>query len=259
MDELWARIDAAVVDTAKQSLVARRFLPLYGPLGSGAIATKIDAPDREEVLEDGFGAFSGRRYSEIPQLYEDFWLYGRDMSAAERDGIPLDLSVVKNAAVRLCFREDGLVFYGNAKLGIDGLLTAKGVNTQKRSDWSAGEGAFTDVAAAIATLLGKQKIGRHTLVISQDLYVQLQRIQPGTGDLESERIAKLVDGRLYYSAALQPKTAMVLSAQAGYVDLAVGQDIATAYTEAVDLNHHLRVLETALPRIKDPGAIVVLK
>ena len=32
-----------------------------------------------------------------------------------------------------------------------------------------------------------------------------------------------------------------------------------AYTEAVDLNHHLRVLETALPRVKSPDAVVVIK
>ncbi|MDL2327110.1 bacteriocin family protein [Ruminococcaceae bacterium OttesenSCG-928-A11] len=256
---LWEQINAAVVDTAKQSLTARRFLPLYGPLGPGAAVVRIDGPDREEVLEDGFAAFTGRQYSEIPQLYEDFWLYWRDLAAAERDGVPVDLSAVRTAAAKLAFREDGLVFYGNPKLGITGLLTAKGVNTQKRGDWTTGEAAFADVAAATGTLLAGQKIGRHTLVVSQDLYVQLQRIQPGTGVLESERVAKLVDGRLYPSAALQPKTAVVLSAQAGYIDLAIGQDIATAYTEAVDLNHHLRIMETALPRVKDPSAIVVLK
>lgn len=244
---------------AKGTLVARRFLPLYGPLGPGASAIKIDAPGKQEVLEDGFGSFEGRSYVQIPQLYEDFWLYWRDLAAAERDGVPVDVSAARTAGSRIALREDGLVFYGAKALGIDGLLTAKGTKTQKKGDWSTGENAFTDVAAGIAALMQDGKVGRHTLVVSQDVYVQLQRIQPGTGVLEADRLAKLLDGGLFHTSALQPKTALLLCAQPQYLDLVVGQDIGVAYTEAVDLNHHLRVLETALPRVKDPGAVVVFK
>lgn len=258
-DELWSRLQDAVIGAARETLVGRRFLPLYGPLGPGAVYAPIDQPNRQEVLEDGFGSFQNRQVAQIPQLYEDFWIYWRDLAYTEKEGLPLDVSAARGAAVNLTLREDKMIFYGVKALGIDGLLTAKGVNTQKRSDWAAGEDAFGDVSTAIATLLQKGKSGRHTLVVSQDLYVQLQRIQPGTGTLESERVEKLVDGRLYHSVALEPKTALVVSAQPQYMDLVVGQDIDVAYTEAVDLNHHLRVMETALPRVKDPAAIVVLK
>ena len=34
-EELWKRLDEAVVETAKEILTARKFLPLYGPLGPG--------------------------------------------------------------------------------------------------------------------------------------------------------------------------------------------------------------------------------
>lgn len=258
-EELWGRINTTVIDAAKSTMTARRFLPLYGPLGPGVTAAAIDSPDRQEVMQDGFAAFEGRSYTQVPQLYEDFWLYWRDLAYAERDNVPVDLSAASNAGVKVAFREDTMVFYGVKELGIDGLLTAKGIHTQKRSDWAAGENAFSDVAAAISALLAAQKIGRHTLIISQDLFVQLQRIQPNTGTLESERVSKLVDGRLFHSPALQPKTALLVSAQPQYMDLVVGQDIGVAYTEAVDMNHHLRVMETALPRVKDPAAVVVLK
>lgn len=258
-DELWSRINSAVIGSVKETLVGRRFLPLHGPLGPGAEYTRIDSPAKEEVMEGGFAVFKNRAVAQIPQLYDDFWIYWRDLAHSEEDGSPLDVSAARSAGVDLAFREDEMIFYGVKSLGIEGLLTAKGVNTQKRSDWTQGEGSFTDVAAAISTLLQKRKIGRHTLIVSQDLYVQLQRIQPGTGLLESKRIEKLVDGRLFYSPVLQPNTALVVSAQPQYMDLVVGQDVGVAYTEAVDLNHHLRVLETALPRVKDPEAIVVLK
>lgn len=257
--ELWKAIDDAVVSSARETLVGRRFMPLYGPVGGAARTAVIDSTKKEEVFEDGFASFAGRTTVQLPQLYEDFWLYWRDLEAARAEGRPADLSAARMAAQTLARREDGMIFYGVKSFGIDGILSVKGVQTQKRSDWAQGEGSFSDIAAAVAALQAAGCYGRHTLVVSQDLFIQLQRIQPGTGILESERVKSVLSGGLFASSVLQPKTAVLLSAQQQYMDLMVGQDIATAYTEAVDLNHHLRVMETAVPRIKVPDAIVVFK
>lgn len=256
-DALWNQIDNAVVTSVKDMLVGRRFLPMHGPVGAGASTTIVDTlGQKKEILEDGVGYFEARRTVQIPQLYEDFWLYWRDLEAGEAY---VDLSAAQNAAQHLARREDGMIFYGLENLGIEGLLTAPGINTQARSDWAEGEGSFGDIAQAISTLQQKARYGRHTLVVSQDLFVQLQRIQECTGILESDRIRDLLGGRLFVSSVLEKGTAVLLSAQPQYMDLLVGVDISTAYTEAVDLNHHLRVLETAVPRIKAPDAIVLIK
>ena len=258
-DELWSRLTQAVVASAKETLVARRFMPFAGPLGPGAAYAAIDSDRKQETAADGVAVLSGRALSQIPQLFEDFWLYWRDLAQAEQDGLPADINAARTAATDLAFREDGMVFYGVKELGIDGLLTAKGVQTHKKGDWNTGETAYTDVSSAIAMLLKSRRMSRHTLVVSQDIYIQLQHIVPGTGVMESTRLEKMLEGRLFFSPALQPGAAMLLSAEPQYMDLLVGQDIAVAYTEAVDLNHHLRVLETALPRVKAPEAIVVFK
>ncbi|MDL2253269.1 bacteriocin family protein [Ruminococcaceae bacterium OttesenSCG-928-I18] len=259
-EELWNDIDHAVVGAVKETLVARRFLPLYGPLGDGIMAVRIDNPGGEEVHEDGFAVISNRTAKQLPMMYEDFWLYWRDLSANERMHTPVDLGPAKQAAQALALREDRVVFYGVPSLGIDGMLTVTGTQSLKRSDWSKGEGAFQDVAAGIAALLEKGRIGRHTLLVSQDLWVDLQRIQGGTGVLESNRIGKLLDGRLYFSPILKPKTALLVCAQNQYIDLAVGIDYSTMYSEMDENhNHHLRIMQTFLPRIKAPDAIVVYK
>ncbi|MFV0414272.1 MAG: family 1 encapsulin nanocompartment shell protein [Oscillospiraceae bacterium] len=257
--ELWDAIDGAVVSTAKETLVGRRFLPLHGPLGPGVGIAAVDQPGKQEVFENGFAVAASRTVLQIPQLYQDFWILWRDLEEAARVGVPLDVSGARQAAQAISRREDEMVFYGVKSLGIDGLLTAKGSLSVKRSNWEEGEGAFADVVAAVTLLQQKGRYGKYTLVVSPDLYVQLQRIQPGTGILESERVKKLVDGKLYMSTVLQAKTALLVCAQPQFMDLAVGQDISTAYTEQVDLNHHLRILETAVPRIKAPDAIVVIK
>ena len=150
-----------------------------------------------------------------------------------------------------------MVFYGVKSLGVDGLLTVPGVNKLKRGDWGTGEGAFIGIVTGVSALQQRGRMSRHTLVVSPDLFVQLHRIQPGTGLMEIERVRQLLEGRIFQATVLQPGTALLLCTQPQYMDLLVGQDIRTAYTEQVELNHHLRILETALPRIKYPDAVVV--
>jgi uncharacterized linocin/CFP29 family protein len=137
------------------------------------------------------------------------------------------------------------------------LLTAKGVQKLTRSDWSVGENAFTDVAAAIEAMVAQGVFGAYTLVVSPALHTQLQRLQPAMGMLELDRVSKLVDGRLYKSPVLGKDQAALLCAQPENMDLVIGQDLAAAYLEQQGLNHLFRLTETALPRLKRKKAVVI--
>ena len=95
------------------------------------------------------------------------------------------------------------------------------------------------------------------LVLSPDLYAKLERIQPGTGRLELERVSGLLDGRVLRAYVLGTGKAILVAAEAQNMDLAVGLDLSVSYLELKDLNHSLRIVETALPRIKRADAIVV--
>lgn len=257
-EELWDAIDEKVISVAQKVLVARRFVPFAGPVGAGVQFVRINKKGRAEEFEDGFVKSSNRQIAEIPQLYSDFWLYWRDLEANIAEGVGHDLSAAAYASQELARMEDKMVFYGIPDLGIDGLLTVKGSQAVKRGDWTKGEGAFADVAKAVTLLENKDYLTGHTLVLSPDLYIQLQRIQPGTGVLEIDRIKNLVD-KVVKTTVLKENTALLVCAESYCMDLLVGQDVNVAYLEAVDLNHHLRVMETALLRIKDPSAIIVIK
>lgn len=256
-EEFWGRIDDTIVDSASRILIGRRFLTLYGSLGAGAQSINIDSAKKAENFADGIVTTGGRQYTEIPQVYDDFFLLWRDIEAGDKDGYPVDLSSAMAAAEEVARREDKLVFFGNKSVGVAGLLNAPGANKIKRSDWSTGENAFTDVAKGIATLDEKGYIGRYALVLSPDLYLDLQRIQPGTGLMEIDRVSRMVDGRVFRAPVLGMKKAVLVCCEPQYMDLVLGQDMTTAYLELVDLNHHLRVLETVFPRIKRQDAIVV--
>ena len=188
--ETWEKIDSAVIDNAKKHMVCRRFLNIYGPLGPGASTVPVDGPNKAESLENGLGRITGRKLVELPQFYEDFTLLWRDIEESEKLDRPLDLSAAASAAQRSAKREDELILFGNKALGAEGLMTAAGSYKIKRGTWNEGEDAYKDVAHAIAYLSSNSKLGRYALVLSPELYLDLQRLQPNVGLLELDRISK---------------------------------------------------------------------
>lgn len=257
--DFWSKLDAVVTGSVSSVLAGRRIVPVCGPLGAGVQAAKIDRRGKEEEFKDGIVSTSQRSIIEVPQLYSDFWLYWRDIEAASQNGTPVDLSSAIFAAQQLAQHEDSMIFYGVPRLELEGLLTVKGSQSVKRNDWSSGEASFSDVAEAVTLLEQKGYVGRYALMLSPDLYLQLQRIQAGTGILEIERIRALVGKKVLKSTVLKPKTALLVCMESHCIDLLLGQDVTTSYLEAVDMNHHFRIMETALLRIKCPDSIVVFK
>ncbi len=258
-EELWDRIDSAVVESAKQHMVCRRFLPIFGPLGAGTSHVAVDRTTKEEVFDNNVGRIAGRSLVELPLLYQDFTLLWRDIAEAEKNGHPVDLSVAATAAQMSARQEDELFLFGNAALGTEGLFTAAGAHTLKRGDWSAGENAYADVAQAVAYFLSNSMLGHYALVVSPDVYMQLQRLQPNVGLLEIDRIKTLISGRVYAVGAFGLGKAALVCADSRYMDIAIGMDLSVGYLGQSDLNHPFRIMETVALRIKEPGAIVIFE
>lgn len=259
-EELWSQIDSAVIEAARKVLTGRCFLHIFGPSGIGTEYISIDDEDSiEEVENDGLVTTRGRRFVEIPLIYDDFTLLARDLESAKKSGLGVDLHNAARAAEECAIKEDRLIFFGNSKLGYDGLVTSQGTKKIAKGDWSAGENAFVDIASGIEHFTESGIYGTYALTVSPDLYMQLQRLQPGTGMLEADRVAKMLNGHLYVSRVLGKEKAVLTASDQMNMDLVIGQDIATAYLEQRDLNHCFRVLETVLLRIKRRQAVVVFE
>jgi Uncharacterized protein, linocin/CFP29 homolog len=258
--QIWNQIDNTVVQAAKKVLTGRRFLHIFGPLGIGVQNIQIDDADAvAELISDGIITTTGRRFVQIPTIFDDFTLFAKDLESSGLAGYPTDLSKAVSSAEACALKEEKLIYFGSKELGYDGLLTASGVNKIKKTDWAEGENAFSDIAAGIELLVSQNIYGTYSLAVSPDMYMKLQRLQPGTGLLEIDRIGKLLNGHIYNAPALGKDKAVLVCSDPRNMDLVIGQDLAAAYLEQKDLNHSFRILETVLLRIKRKQAIVVFE
>ena len=126
---------AQTLDAAVAAEISARGVT-YGDLitierdGSGSITALTSDMTVALVIDaDGFVKTAGRRFLEIPQLYEDFTLLWRDLENSEKFGYPVDLSAAVAAAQAIARREDGLIFFGNDALGYEGLFNVAGRQT----------------------------------------------------------------------------------------------------------------------------------
>jgi uncharacterized linocin/CFP29 family protein len=257
--ELWAEIDKTVVSTAKKVLTGRRFLSIYGPLGAEIQSINVDNISELEETEGDICAIKGRYYQQIPLINHDFSLLWRDLEFNEKMDMPVDLSSASAAAAQCALREDKLIFLGNDELGYKGLLTEDGTIKLPLSKWNEGENPFKDISEGLGKFVENGILGRMALVLSPKLFVELQRIQPGTGTTEYERISMLLNGNIFRTPVLKDNQAILVCAEPHNMDLVIGQDMITSYLETRNLNHYFRILETVMLRIKNKKAIIVFE
>lgn len=258
-ESLWEKIDDAVTKAASKILTGRRFINIYGPLGAGVQSINVDNISELEETEGDISVIKGRTYRHIPLINQDFSILWRDLETSEKMGMPVDLSSAINAATQCALKEDQLIFFGSEELGYKGLMNEDGIVKLPMSDWNDGENPFKDIAAGLSKFIENGIVGRKALVVSPDVYVKLQRIQPGTGITEFERINRLLSGNIFTTPVLGKGKAVLVCSEPQNMDLVIGQDMITSYLETKNLNHYFRIIETVLLRIKNKNAVIVFE
>ena len=263
----WAAIDQTVVRTAQSVLVGRRFINLVGPFGPGIEALPNDllsggGGGRIDLLgnaEDEQLSIGNRRFLPLPLLYKDFWIHWRDLESSRVLGVPLDTGKAAAASSATAQTEDRLIFDGEPDLGLAGLRTVVGRQELPMANWNSMGAAFSDVVEGVRVLTQAGFTGPYALAVSPRLYADLNRIFDATGVLELEQVEKLARRGVYATAVLPEPGALLVDSGAQNMDLAVGLDLSTAYVESSNLNHHLRVMESLVLRIRRPAAIVTFE
>jgi uncharacterized linocin/CFP29 family protein len=269
--EEWERLDKVVVSTARRLLVGRRFIDLAGPFGMGTQVVPLDTiAGAEACVHDEEGCtceggecdivrVSSRKFVPVPLIHKDFVLAWRDVEGAHQLSTELELGPAAAAATFVARAEDELIFRGHPEHGYPGLLNAEGRQAVSLSDWETSGNALNDVVAASQALADAGFYGPYALSVSPALHALLQRVYKGSGRLEYKLVQSVADGGIFQSPVLAPKQALVVSQGTQHVDLAVAQDLITAYLGPEGMDHRFRALESLVLRIKQPGAICVLE
>ena len=261
--EEWKRIDELVVSTARQLLVGRRFISLTEPLGIGTEVVPVDTISVAPACvhdEAGCSCESGecdviqvsaRRFVPVPMIHQDFRLEWRHMAAGQQQGMPIELGPAAAAAAACARAEDALIFQE--------LLNAEGRHSAKLGDWDEPGAAFAAIVGATEALVADGFFGPFAVVLSPALYAKTQRVSRGMGRLESKLIEDVAKGGMHRSPVLTGNQGVVVSQGAHNLDIAVAQDLITAYLGPEGLDHTFRVMESLVLRIKRPGAIAVFE
>ena len=266
-DDQWDRMQKEIMKEASRLLVSRRFIDIYGPLGSGLESISYETFDKDELAEiDLEGGKDSRAigpknevYRRVPLVYKDFVLHWRDVELSRTMNFPLDVSRAIRAAHFVADREDELILCGEEKLGIEGLMNAKGRNTEHLSDWSKFGNPFKDVLRATECLLKLNHHRPYALVLSPHLYSQLLKMKDNSPFLELDQLSKLCIDGVFQSPSLEGEKGVVISTGPQNIDIAVAEDWNVAFLGSESMNYIFRIYESLVLRIKRPTAICTLE
>lgn len=265
-DEQWEHLKSEVIREARRTLVARRFLGVWGPLGAGIESIGIEqyGPDKDGEIEligrhDPEPILADRElFLRVPIIYKDFVLHWRDVELAKKLGAPLDASRAVRAAHHVADREDQLLFNGYERFELEGLLTVSGRNTVERSDWSNYGNAYRDIVKATEVLLGHNHHRPFALAVSAKDYARLVQQHEGQFAPEIDPILRLCDDGVYTTPAIPEGKAVLMSTGDQNFDVAVTEDLTIAFLEERDQDFYFRVYECLVLRIKRPKAICTI-
>jgi len=162
------RMNHMVRHLAKQKLVGRKMITVYGPVGGGLQSIGVDVFSEDDGAKiDLLGTGKpheiereSRYFIQLPILYKDFVLSWRDIELEKHNNIMMDLSLVEQAASEVFLAEDNMIFNGAPEYNQPGLLNVNGRNEFKINGWEKAGDALKSVSEALAVIYKRVKSDR---------------------------------------------------------------------------------------------------
>ena len=202
----------------------------------------------------------------VPIISKDYLLHWRDVLKRREAGEDLNTQHAENAARQVAEEEDKLILSGEytgwPALGIEGLCTATGRQTEAGGDWEDA-GWFADIANCKSSLRSYGFYGPYKLIVTSALYALMEEVYSTTDKWVFQLVGEMLGGvenilisdNLYPSDGTQ-NTALVVDTSPGNFELVVGADITNYMFQNSDMNYEGKVWEAVVPVIKRPKAIV---
>ena len=226
-DEAWGNLEAEARRTFVRHVAARRVVDVIGPsgeaqaaVGTGHLLPTADRPD--ETVQ--------ARVREARPLVEfrvPFTVSRQAVDDVARGAHDPDWQPVKDAAKRIAFAEDTMIFDGYAAAGVDGIRAA----TSNAPIALPGDvsGYPNAVARAMSALRLAGVGGPYDLLLSADAYTAVAE-RTDHGYPIQEHIARVLgeQGHIHWAPALS-SGALLLCTRGGDYELYLGQDVSIGY------------------------------
>ena len=253
-EEIFSKLDEVVASVAKAQLSDRRLLDIEGPYG---LALK-SVPLNDAVISDGDVKVLSSATLPLPLIQTQFCLSARDLATFEETGFSLDTESVARAAMAAAEAEDSLLFDGNKKLGISGLLTADGAQSVKLGKWDEIGTAANDVIAALSALDKAGFHGPYLLALAPDLYNLLYRLLPQGFQAEMQYVESIVGSSVIKAPGIK-KGGVLIAEGKQFASIVIGQDMSVGFVGPQGSDYEFKIVESLAPRIRVPASVCVLK
>ncbi len=222
-DAAWADIEEEARRTFKRHVAGRRVVDVHSPggltlsaVGTGHLV-EMDRPDEGVTAR-------ARQSQPIIELRVPFTVDRRDVDDVERGAKDSDWQPVKDAAKRIAFAEDSMVFEGYAAAGIVGIR--EGSSNAAIALPGDALGYPNIISQALSSLRLAGVNGPYSVLLSADAYTAVTE-SSDHGFPIHEHLARVVDGEIIWAPAIDG--AFVLSTRGGDYELHIGQDLSIGY------------------------------
>ncbi|WP_439677624.1 family 1 encapsulin nanocompartment shell protein [Embleya sp. MST-111070] len=237
-DAAWADLEDEARRTFKQHVAGRRVVDVTGPDGSAAAGVGTGHLTDLEPPADGVLARS-RRSRPLIELRVPFTVARSAVDAVERGAADADWQPVKDAARKMGFTEDRLIFEGYPAASIEGIRRAStnvpvSLPTDARDYPDAVSRALTELRLAGVN-------GPYHLVLGPEAYTAVNEAADHGYPIR-QHLTRILAGEPIWAPAIDG--AFVLSTRGGDYELRLGQDLSIGYLSHDDAGIHLYFQET---------------
>jgi uncharacterized linocin/CFP29 family protein len=222
-DEAWADLEAEARRTFERHVAARRVVDVEGPAGPTLAAVGTGHLSEIEPLGDSV-LTRLRAAQHLVELRVPFSVDRVAVDDVARGAKDPDWQPVKEAAKRMAFAEDRLVFEGHAPAGVLGIRESSDNDTIVLP--GEPQGYPNAVGKALTALRLAGVGGPYTLLLGADSYTAVTEASEHGYPIYSH-IQRMLDGEIVWAPSLDG--AILLSTRGGDYALHFGQDLSIGY------------------------------
>lgn len=253
--EAWAEIDSQATRSLTALLSARKIVDVSEPMGTdfpGVPEGRLQYPDQQPGGDLNYGI---HKVHHLVEARIPFDLDIREMDNVVRGAKDVDLSPLEEAARKIAFFEESVVYHGLQEANVTGLKVCN--HDECLTIGKTPDKLLECIADGITSLASRSVEGPYAFVMGPKLWSLMSAHYQGYPvKMQAENI---LGGQVILSPYLNGEfenEAFLVSTRGGDMELVLGQDLAIGFEKATASSVTLYIMESFTFRILEPAAVI---